>query len=193
MRISLVAMHHDGEPDQQPRYNDRTMQADSAMTASSLRDSAETLYSSSAIDTQRLGERLGALLFPGDVIFLMGELGAGKTCLTQGIARGLGIDGWVCSPTFILVGEYRGRVRLYHADLYRLEDPIEVADLDLARLSEDGVLIVEWPERAPEWLPAEYLLIQIEHAGGDNRRIDLRPAGGRSDELITALKSQPLT
>jgi tRNA threonylcarbamoyladenosine biosynthesis protein TsaE len=174
---------------QRRRYNDGTMQPNSATTATPVRNSAETLDSSSALETQQLGERLGALLNPGDAIFLSGELGTGKTCLTQGIARGLGIDGWVCSPTFILVGEYLGRLRLYHADLYRLENPDEVADLDLARLSEDGVLIVEWPERAPEWLPAEYLLIQIQHTGGDNRRIDLLPAGGRSGELIAALTS----
>jgi tRNA threonylcarbamoyladenosine biosynthesis protein TsaE len=168
------------------------MQAHRAKAANELGESSQSLNSSGPTETQRIGERLGALLQPGDVVLLQGELGAGKTCLTQGIARGLGIESWVCSPTFILVGEYAGRIHLYHADLYRLEDPSEVADLDLAQLSEDGVLIVEWPERAPEWLPAEHLLIHLEHAGRDNRRLNVSASGRRAEELSAALELRPL-
>jgi tRNA threonylcarbamoyladenosine biosynthesis protein TsaE len=145
------------------------------------------LISESPEQTQAFGERLGGLLQPGDVILLQGELGAGKTCLTQGIARGLGIAEPVCSPTFVLVGQYNGRLRLYHADLYRLEDPREVADLDLDRSSEDGVLIVEWPGRAPEWLPREHLLVTLEHTGPSSRRIRLEPEGRRPEQLLQAL------
>jgi tRNA threonylcarbamoyladenosine biosynthesis protein TsaE len=142
-------------------------------------------------ETAALGERVGALLEAGDVLLLQGELGAGKTCLTQGVARGLGVEETVCSPTFVLVGEYPGRLRLFHADLYRLDHPAEVEDLDLARSSEDGVLIVEWPERAPEWLPREFLLVQMEHTGATSRRIHIRPQGVRAERMLERL-SQPV-
>ncbi len=144
------------------------------------------LTSDSPEQTQAIGARLGGLLQPGDVLLLQGELGAGKTCLTQGIARGLRVAEPVCSPTFVLVGQYPGRLRIYHADLYRLEDPREVADLDLDRSTEDGVLIVEWQERAPEWLPREHLLVTIDHAGPSSRRIRLLPHGRRAEQLSAA-------
>jgi tRNA threonylcarbamoyladenosine biosynthesis protein TsaE len=148
---------------------------------------APAIISESPEQTQAFGERLGRLLQPGDVLLLQGELGAGKTCLTQGVARGLGVAETGCSPTFVLVGQYRGRMPLYHADLYRLEDPREVADLDLVRSSEDGVLIVEWPERAPEWLPREYLLVSLEHSGPSSRRIVLGAEGRRPAEILREL------
>jgi tRNA threonylcarbamoyladenosine biosynthesis protein TsaE len=148
---------------------------------------ARALASHGPQETEALGRRLGGLLRAGDVLLLSGELGAGKTCLTQGIARGLGIDDIVCSPTFILVGEYRGRVRLYHADLYRLDNPVEIEALDLDRSTEDGVLIVEWPERAPWLLPREHLLIRMAHAGPLDRVIDLEPAGSRAAEIAAEL------
>ena len=116
------------------------------------------LVSNSPEETRDFGERLGALLQPGDVILLSGELGAGKTVFVQGIARGLGFDGSVSSKSFVLMGEYAGRLTLYHADLYRLEDPEQVQDLALDEISADGVLVVEWPERAGEGvLPEEHL------------------------------------
>jgi tRNA threonylcarbamoyladenosine biosynthesis protein TsaE len=138
-------------------------------------------------ETELIGERIGRALTAGDVILLQGELGAGKTCMTQGIARGLGIDEQVCSPTFVLVGEYSGRLPLYHADLYRLDNPNEVADLDLSQASMGGVLVVEWPERALEWLPSEHLLIQIAHGGGDSRRISMRASGASGERLVKSL------
>jgi len=138
-------------------------------------------------ETAAFGERLGALLRASDVVLLSGELGAGKTCLTQGIARGLGVEDTVCSPTFVLVGNYRGRERLYHADLYRLDDPAEVEVLDLARSTEDGVLVVEWPERAWRCLPRQYLLITLWHAGPSDRRLELATAGPRALELADEL------
>lgn len=139
-------------------------------------------------ETSQLGRQLGSLLAAGDVLLLQGELGAGKTCLTQGIAEGLDVAEQVCSPTFILVGQYRGRLNLYHADLYRLENPVEVEDLDLGRSSEDGVLIVEWPERAPEWLPREHLLIKIDHEGPEQRRLAFQPSGPRPSRLLAAIR-----
>jgi tRNA threonylcarbamoyladenosine biosynthesis protein TsaE len=143
----------------------------------------KTLLTHSPEETGALGEQLGALLRASDAVLLSGELGAGKTCLTQGIARGLGVLDVVCSPTFVLVGDYRGRERLYHADLYRLDDPAEVQVLELDRSTEDGVLVVEWPERAMRCLPREHLLLHMSHVGPSDRAIDFLPSGARAQQL----------
>ena len=99
--------------------------------------------------TLDLGRRIGAASRPGDVLLLEGPLGAGKTVLVRGVAAGLGSADEVVSPTFVLVRHYQGRLPLVHADLYRLADPADVERLGLLELAEDGVLVVEWPERAP--------------------------------------------
>ena len=99
--------------------------------------------------TLDLGRRIGESARPGDVVLLEGSLGSGKTVLVRGIALGLGSDDEVVSPTFVLVRHYLGRLPLVHADLYRLDDAREVDRLGLLELAEDGVLAVEWPERAP--------------------------------------------
>ncbi len=142
--------------------------------------------SSSAEQTQRLGQWLGAELKGGDVIGLAGELGSGKTCLVQGIARGLGVDPGlpVTSPTFTLVGEYPGRVRLRHADFYRVEsyDRLEDAGFD-DLLDSDAVLVVEWPERFPEVLPAERLEIRIALVSETERRLHVEGKGALAAEL----------
>lgn len=119
----------------------------------------------------------------GDVVLLQGELGAGKTRIAQGIGRGLEAETWVNSPTFVLVSEYGGRVRLFHADLYRLDDPVEVRELHLGEVARGGVLVVEWPERAWEELPDERLLVRIERAGERGRRISFEAAGERHERL----------
>lgn len=141
-------------------------------------------------ETARLGERLGELLAAGDVLLLSGELGTGKTCLTQGVAHGLGVLDIVCSPTFVLVGQYEGRLRLYHADLYRLENPAEVEALDLDHSTEDGVLVVEWPERAPECLPREHLLVRLSHAGPQRRTLEWEPRGARAESIANGLMAR---
>ncbi|MFY9615385.1 MAG: tRNA (adenosine(37)-N6)-threonylcarbamoyltransferase complex ATPase subunit type 1 TsaE, partial [Candidatus Dormiibacterota bacterium] len=107
--------------------------------------------SHSPTETLILGEALGRSARPGDVILLAGPLGAGKTVLVQGIAAGLGSVATVGSPTFVLVRQYNGRLPLVHADLYRLEGRKEIDGLGLLELSEPGVLVVEWADRAP-WL-----------------------------------------
>jgi tRNA threonylcarbamoyladenosine biosynthesis protein TsaE len=150
-----------------------------------------TVRSGSAEATRRLGEGLGRLAAPGDVLLLQGDLGAGKTTFTQGYAVGAGSDELVNSPTFVLMNEYRGRLPVYHADLYRLDSPEEVAALDLANASLDGALLVEWPERGDSLLPAEHLLVQIEHAGPQERVITLVPRGPRAEELIEDLPVSP--
>jgi tRNA threonylcarbamoyladenosine biosynthesis protein TsaE len=121
-------------------------------------------------ETTALGRTLGASLAPGDAVLLVGPLGAGKTAFARGLAEGLGGDpDAVSSPTFTIVQEYAGRVRMQHVDLYRLS-PAEVDDLALEDLWEDSVLVVEWPDR---WArrPSDAVTVEIEHAGGDERRI----------------------
>ncbi|MGH2561228.1 MAG: tRNA (adenosine(37)-N6)-threonylcarbamoyltransferase complex ATPase subunit type 1 TsaE, partial [Thermomicrobiales bacterium] len=121
-------------------------------------------------ETREIGERLGRLLQRGDVVLLHGDLGSGKTTLTQGIARGLGIHDYVQSPTFTLVAEHEGRgadaapVRLYHLDLYRLADELELESFgfDQYLAPVDGVTVIEWPERAGDWLPDRYILVRLQ-------------------------------
>ena len=115
-------------------------------------------------DTQALGEKLGRTLNRGDVIALIGDLGTGKTCLTQGIARGVGIapDEVVNSPSYILINEYNGAIPIYHIDLYRLEDSEEIAELGLREyIDGDGICIIEWAERMADTLPDTCIKIKI--------------------------------
>ena len=150
--------------------------------------SSTTLSSSHPDETRAFAERLGVLLRPGDVILLSGELGAGKTVFVQGLARGLGFDGSVSSKSFVLMGEYSGRLKLYHADLYRLDEPEQVAKLALDEVSADGVLVVEWPERAGDGeLPEEHLRIEFEVTGEDGRELRFVGNGERAEELIGGL------
>ncbi len=140
-------------------------------------------------ETRELGRRIGALAQPGDVYLLSGNLGAGKTCFTQGIAVGLGIDEYVMSPSFVLLREHQGRLPLYHVDLYRLESVDEVADLGLDDyLYGKGVCVVEWAERARSVLPAEHLLVNIDYAGDDERCFRIEANGKRYCDIISRLK-----
>jgi tRNA threonylcarbamoyladenosine biosynthesis protein TsaE len=146
------------------------------------------LVSNSPEETRRIGERLGELLQRGDFILLSGELGAGKTVFVQGIARGLGFEGSVSSKSFVLMGEYPGRLTLYHADLYRLEDPEQVQDLALEEISAAGVLVVEWPERAgASVLPDEHLLVEFEVMDENKRELRVYPNGDRAKQIIAGL------
>jgi tRNA threonylcarbamoyladenosine biosynthesis protein TsaE len=142
-----------------------------------------SLRSSSPEATRDIGQRIGALLLAGDVLLLSGELGAGKTTFVQGLAQGLGSEGSVSSKSFVLMGEYSGRVKLYHADLYRLEDPEQVWELGLDEISADGVLVVEWPERAPEVLPEDHLEISFDVVSEDQRALELKPRGVRAEKI----------
>jgi tRNA threonylcarbamoyladenosine biosynthesis protein TsaE len=145
------------------------------------------LESSSPEETRRLGEALGRAAEAGDVILLSGELGAGKTVFVQGMARGLDFQGPVSSKSFVLLGEYVGRITLFHADLYRLESPAEVEDLALEEISRDGVLVVEWPERGEVALPGERLTLRFEVSGPETRRITAEATGARARALAEAL------
>ncbi|MCI0783053.1 MAG: tRNA (adenosine(37)-N6)-threonylcarbamoyltransferase complex ATPase subunit type 1 TsaE [Chloroflexi bacterium] len=145
------------------------------------------LESSGPEETRRLGQALGRAAEAGDVILLSGELGAGKTVFVQGMARGLDFQGPVSSKSFVLLGEYAGRITLFHADLYRLESPVEVEELALEEISSDGVLVVEWPERGDVVLPEERLTLLFEVSGPETRRITAEATGARAQALAEAL------
>lgn len=126
----------------------------------------------SDVETEAVGADLASRLGPGARVLLYGELGAGKTAFVRGLAAGLGIDpDEVSSPTFTLVQEYRGRLSLFHVDLYRLA-PGEVDDLGLDALAADGVLAIEWAERLPR-PDAGAIHVRLEHAGEDARRVTI--------------------
>ncbi|BAS28669.1 tRNA (adenosine(37)-N6)-threonylcarbamoyltransferase complex ATPase subunit type 1 TsaE [Limnochorda pilosa] len=149
-----------------------------------------TWTSGSPAESLELGRWLGKRVLPGDVLLLEGELGAGKTLLTKGLAAGLGIDpDRVTSPSFTLVQVHRGRIPLYHVDLYRLEDAAEIEALGLEELLEgDGVAAVEWASRLPGSLrPEGALWVWIEAGGEDRRRFRLQAAGDRMEALLEEL------
>ncbi|HEX78362.1 MAG TPA: tRNA (adenosine(37)-N6)-threonylcarbamoyltransferase complex ATPase subunit type 1 TsaE [Dehalococcoidia bacterium] len=143
------------------------------------------MISTSPEQTRQLGRELGGLAQAGDVYLLVGKLGTGKTCLTQGVAWGLGIEEYASSPSFVVVKEYRGRLPLYHIDLYRIDHLNEVMDLGLDDyLYGRGVSVVEWAERGLEAMPGEHLLVEIESLSARKRRFRLQPRGQRYVELV---------
>ena len=122
--------------------------------------------------TQEVGQAIGEQAEEGDIFLLTGPLGAGKTCLTQGIAWGLGVAGYARSPSYVLMSRYRGRLTLYHLDLYRVNDPMEAWDLGLEeQLFGDGVCVVEWADRAAALFPEASLWIALDYAPGQSHRI----------------------
>ena len=156
------------------------------------------LRSASPGATHVLGERLGRLLQPGDVVLLSGALGAGKTALTQGIARGLDVAGRVSSPTFTILKEYTGRIALYHFDLYRIEEPDELETLGFSDyFYGDGVSVVEWAERGEgdgggeggtPWAEDTLRIVITAGPGPDERVLRLSAAGPRGQELLAGLR-----
>ena len=147
------------------------------------------LISHSPEQTQKLGMRIGELALPGDVFLLVGNLGTGKTCLTQGIAWGLGIKEYAMSPSFVIVRELYGRLPLYHIDLYRLDRIEESMDLGLDDyLYGRGVCVVEWAEKALSIMPAEHLLIKISYLSDTERSFQLKPSGQRYRKIVAELK-----
>jgi tRNA threonylcarbamoyladenosine biosynthesis protein TsaE len=150
-----------------------------------------SFISGSPEETLQFGRMLGGLARPGDVYLLFGQLGAGKTCLTQGIARGLGSNEYATSPTFVLMREIAGRLNLYHIDFYRLDNLEEIADLGLDDyFYGDGVCVVEWSEKAAGLLPTEHLEIRITYLGETERRFTVTPSGTRYQALVAGLRAE---
>jgi len=144
------------------------------------------LVSANPEETHRLGEKLGRLARPGDILLLTGQLGAGKTCLTQGVAWGLGYKGYATSPTFVVVNQYQGRLAMYHIDLYRIDTLAEVVDLGLDDyLYGDGMCVVEWADKALEAFPAEHLLVEMGFISDTSRSVVFKPSGDRYRTLLS--------
>ena len=147
------------------------------------------ITSNSPEETQDFGARLGQLAQPGDVFLLVGELGAGKTCLAQGIARGLGIKEYAASPSFVVVRQLYGRLPLYHMDFYRLDNLEEIADLGLDDyFYGQGVSVVEWADKGLSLLPPEHLLVEMSYVSDTGRRLKLKARGKRYRQLVAKLK-----
>jgi tRNA threonylcarbamoyladenosine biosynthesis protein TsaE len=149
------------------------------------------LESKSPEHTLYWGELLGMLLREGDVVALIGELGAGKTTLTQGIACGLGVgkECYLTSPTFTIINEYEGRIPVYHLDFYRIDLPSDVENLGLEEyLQSDGVAIIEWAEKIEKILPREYLMIVLEYVEYSVRKMSMKGIGRRYGEMVRKIE-----
>jgi tRNA threonylcarbamoyladenosine biosynthesis protein TsaE len=157
----------------------------------------QSAYRFSGLKQTRVwGERLGALLVAGDVVALIGDLGAGKTTLTQAIARGMNIVAPVTSPTFALAQEYPGRLPLFHFDPYRLDSPEAFADIGFEEYFErGGVVVVEWADKITGLLPEERLTLTLDHSEetdeGENagRTLAARAVGQRYVTLLAKLNA----
>lgn len=149
------------------------------------------IISTSVEQTQEYADRMARRAEAGDVILLVGDLGAGKTHFTQGFARGLDLADVPTSPTFNLVCEYRGgRLPLYHFDLYRLENADELDDIDYYGITEgDGVSLVEWGDKFDEAAPDDYVLLDFAVRPDGTRAIGVTATGPRAQALVAALES----
>lgn len=139
-------------------------------------DSIQTYTTHGEAETERLGACLAKQLRRGSVAALTGELGAGKTALVRGMVSVLAPECAVSSPTYALVNQYGGVTSVFHFDLYRLSDDLESIGFD-DYLSGEGIVLIEWAERAEAYLPADAIRIHLEHAGGQDRRVIVRSGG----------------
>ena len=136
------------------------------------------LRTGDAEETRAVGEALAEFLRPRDAVALTGELGAGKTTLVQGVARGLGVQEQVVSPTFTLVREYRGRLDVAHVDVYRLDHLQDVVDLGLEEIGDgDALLLVEWGDAIDSLLPEDHLTVELTEPDEGTRRLVVSAAG----------------
>ena len=150
-----------------------------------------TISTASPEQTQSAGRILGAHASAGDVFLLTGDLGAGKTCLTQGILWGLGGDEYARSPTFVLICEYHARLTLYHMDLYRLDSIDEVIDLCLDEyFLGDGVCVVEWADKGVGAYIGEHVNVVVEDTGDNTRRLTFDADSPRYSEMLGALQQE---
>jgi len=152
-----------------------------------------TVVTHSEQETRRWGTRLARLLCGGEIIGLIGELGAGKTCLVRGVAEGMEVskNAWIRSPSFTLINEYEGRLPIYHIDLYRISSREESEGLNLREyLYGDGVSLVEWFEHLPGQEVDEYLELRMTHAGGNRRKLTFVAHGERYERIIRRLRAE---
>ena len=150
-----------------------------------MRNHTYLIVSDSESRTEEIGRAIGEVLRIGDALLLHGEMGAGKTCMARGIAVGAECEVSARSPTFIILAEYPGRVRIFHCDLYRIESAAEVYELALDETLDRGALVVEWPEHAAGELPEDALRVQIQPDQAiDGRAISMSASGPRSSSLL---------
>ena len=138
-------------------------------------------------ETRAFGERLGRHITAGTTIALTGDLGSGKTAFVQGIARGLHVPAeyYITSPTFTLINEYPGRLRLHHVDLYRIGDPIEIEEIGLHEiLNSDGVAVIEWAERLGAELPTQHVRVHLEMTNDQTRHLTMTAAGSAAVAML---------
>lgn len=151
---------------------------------------AHRIVSDSEEQTLEIGRALGEVVNVGDTVLLYGEMGAGKTCLARGIAQGAECEVSARSPTFIILAEYPGRVRIFHCDLYRVTGAAEAYELALEETLDRGALVVEWPENAAGELPEDALEIRIQVDQFSQRRtISMIANGPKSSSLRNRLTS----
>lgn len=137
----------------------------------------KSFFTTNSEETILLGKRIGELLNKGDVVLLSGDLSAGKTTITKGIGLALGVNRVINSPTFTIVKEYAGnKCPFFHLDLYRLDGVNEDFDLE-EYMDRDGVCVIEWPYQVKEILPSEYLLIELNRTGDNDRQINITGIG----------------
>ena len=154
-----------------------------------------TIVTTSPRQSQNLGRNLGKLVQGGEIVGLVGELGAGKTCFVRGFAQGIEVaaDAWVRSPTFTLINEYAGRLPVYHIDLYRVGKQEELDSLNLREyLYADGVSLIEWFEFLPVREVDEYLELRISHRGSNQRELTFVAHGQRYERLLESLRAKSL-
>ncbi|MGL5714104.1 MAG: tRNA (adenosine(37)-N6)-threonylcarbamoyltransferase complex ATPase subunit type 1 TsaE [Paraclostridium sp.] len=145
------------------------------------------IYLENEEKTREIGSRLGQLLTPKSVICLIGDLGAGKTTMTQSLAKSLGVDDYITSPTFTIVNEYEGRIHLYHFDVYRIGSSEEMYDIGFDEyIDGDGVCIIEWANLIEDILPEEYLYIEMNYKE-TGREMILTPKGEKYEEIVKEL------
>lgn len=155
-----------------------------------MSDTLIDFISQSPSQTLLAGEHLGAACEGGEVVWLSGALGAGKTVLAQGIARGLGVDGPVTSPTFTVLKEYQGRLALHHFDFYRLEDQIRDVWAEFADYQRpDAVCVVEWAEHGQEFLGEQYLRVALRHVSASKRAVQVAARGACYGQLLRRFQS----
>jgi tRNA threonylcarbamoyladenosine biosynthesis protein TsaE len=143
-------------------------------------------------ETIRIGKSIGSRLLPGDVVALVGELGAGKTQFIKGLAAGAGIrnSAYISSPSFTLINEYPGKMTFYHVDLFRLGKEKEAEELGLEDYFQSkGITAIEWADKIPSLLPRELLLIRIAHTGKNRRSLEIIGKGKRYEEIVNQLRN----